>query len=217
MRHMADASRYAQLAAENVELAVEAARAEAQSSDPIHCVDRPLEGISYSGGEPLEVLRPCWTSVISASEHYSQRARRHRVRAVWHRERAETLLETEHVACAGLGEGEIATSPFSQTEDITSIEEYRVDGALRGARVVFRKLPGLSAKWMHRSIQCHYARAAALGFPRDYMSFCPATLPDVRISVVEEPSGIVVIIAADRDEMAAAVLGRASDLKTPPR
>lgn len=211
-RHLEEAARHDQLARDNVELAQQAARAEQQSGQPIECKDLPLEGVSTTGGEPLEILRPCWTSVTSPSAHYEARARRHRERAAWHRTRASALVETERLACAGLGEAEIATSPFAQREDILRVEEHREHGALHGARVVFRKLPGLDATFMHKSIRCHYARAAALGFPADYMTGCPATLPDVRISVAETVDGIVVTISSDRDEMAAAVLGLASDL-----
>jgi hypothetical protein len=212
-RHLQEAAAHDRLAAENVELSKSAARAEAHTSQKIRCLDRPLEGITYSGGEAIEILRPCWTSVTSPSEGYAAKAKRHRESAAWHRQRAHELRTTEKIACAGLGEDEIATSPFARTEDILSVHELREGASLRGAIVVFRKVPGLTGPWMHKSMHCHYARAAALGFPTDFMGACPTTLPDVQIEVAELPDGIVVTIRSERDEIAAAAYGRAADLQ----
>ena len=62
---------------------------------------------------------------------------------------------------------------------------------------------------------CHQAQAAVAGFDPAVMSYCPATLPDVAISVAESADGYVVTFTSSRDDIAASVLGRALALAEP--
>jgi hypothetical protein len=216
MEHMSEAERHEATAAEHDAKAAQAATAEEQGFAMIGCKDRPLEGVSYSGGEELTVPRPCWTSVTNANARYRRAAHKQRVEAAAHRRAAVELWNVERTRCRSLGENEIAASPFTQREDILGAEEYREGTALRGVRVAFRKVPGLTARWMERSLQCHQARAAVLGFPEDFMSHCPITLPDVALSVVDAGAQIVVTMRSKRGEIAAAALGRVRDLTDKP-
>lgn len=211
--HEAEASRHEREAEEHEARAERYEAVErSEGTGSIRCFDRPLEGVTYSGGEPIETLRPCWTSLTSPSARERNEAEDHRRQAARHRARATELRTTEARACAGLGEYEIAVSPFAQRRDIVSVEPYRDGSELRGVRVTFRRVPGLSAGWMRQALACHAARAATLGYPATFMSYDPSTLPDVALSVVENADTVIVTVRSDRSEIAAAALGRAEQL-----
>ncbi len=185
------------------------------SADPtrsIECADDPLEGVTYSGGEAYGPLRPCWTGVASPTEQHRKQAERQRKTAAKYRARAEQLVAAEGRSCAGLGEAEVSRSPLTRADDVVRVDALRESDGLVGARVVLRRVPGLTVAWLRRSLACHQARAAALGYPAKFMSDCPMTLPDVTVEVEEVDDGIEVRIRADNEDTAAAVLGRANDL-----
>lgn len=193
----------------------EAAALSREQQDPnadTRCFDQPLEGVAESGGERYELLRPCWTALTSPSARERREAMRHREIAAAHRARARALQEAERDHCAGLGADERSHSPFYHRSDILRVEPYREGGALRGARVLFRRVPGLTVAWMRKALACHMARAAALGYPTDFMPYCPAVLPSVAVEVVDTGDAIAVVVRSERDDIAAAVLGRAQDL-----
>jgi hypothetical protein len=200
----------------------EAHEAEATRREELHplvdqrCFDESVPSVSESGGEPMRVLRPCWTSLSNPATRERDEAERHREVAATHRKVAKQLRATENEQCAGLGEAERSRSPFAQRGDIVSVAEHRERGVLRGATIAFRRVPGLSAQWMRVALQCHAARAAVLGYPDKFMAYCPTTLPDVAISVTETDDTVVVTVRSDRDEIAGAILGRAQDLLVEP-
>lgn len=208
--HLEESDRHAR-AAEQHETKVQDGAAE-KPTQPIQCLDDPLENVTSSGTERYHLIRPCWTSVVSPSDARRQEAQRHREEAAWHRHQAERLVAAEAAACSGLGEAEISQSPLTHAEDIVRVNEVREDGQLRGAHLVLRRVPGLTPAWLESSLECHRARAAALGYPPTFMSECPMMLPGVTARVQDERDGVGVILVADREEIAAAVLGRALDL-----
>ncbi len=190
-----------------------------EQADPgqdTRCFDTPLENVTYSGGEPYSILRPCWTAVTNPAADERTEAARHRGVAAKHRSAADRLRDAERDHCAGLGEMEIGQSPFAHRRDILSVEPVRSRGVLTGVTIVFRRVPGLSAKWMQRALHCHSARAAVLGFPQDFMTYSPMALPDVSVYVTETEDTVTVRLYSPRDEMAAAALGRAQDLIASP-
>jgi hypothetical protein len=134
-----------------------------------------------------------------------------RKEAAEHRAMASGLLDTEKQACGGLGENEISASPFYYATDILKVEELKEGETLRGARVLFRKVPGLTAEHLRKSISCHQARAAVMGFATTFQSYDPLALPDVGSQVTESDEGYWVALRSERDDMAAAALGRARD------
>jgi hypothetical protein len=160
----------------------------------------------------LRVLRPCWTSEQRPSRHQLDEARTDREEAARHRSVAASMLRAEREACAGLGDDEMSHSPFFHKEDILRVDEVRVDGELHGARVLFQKVPGLDAPWLRRAIACHQARAAAMGYDPQVMSYCPLMVAPTTITV-EAMGGITAVtIVARRDWEIAAVVGRAQAL-----
>jgi hypothetical protein len=166
------------------------------------------------GGERVAVLRPCWTSEIRPTSDSQRAPADHRREARRHREIAASLRRAEREACAGMGENETSHSPFFHREDITQVEPVRAHGRVAGALVLFRRVRGLDVDWMRRSIACHQARAAALGYPPRVMSYCPLMIAPTTAQVDLRGDQIAVTITAKRDEDAAAVLGRARALVT---
>jgi hypothetical protein len=188
--------------------------ARAEQSAPSHasqCADTPLDHVSTTGGEPLRVFHPCWTLSIPLGDVHRRQAERLRAEAAQYRAQAQALLEMEQSACTGLSQDAIDHSPFFHAEDILRVEAYRVNESLRGARVLFRKVPGLTVEWLSRAIHCHQARAAVMGHATTFQSYCPLVLEDITASVSETSEGIEVLIRSERDDIAAAVLGRALD------
>jgi hypothetical protein len=189
----------------------------AEGGPRLQCFDRPLAGVAYSGTEPLVVQRPCWTAITNPTAHHKQAAAQHRELAAEHRAAARRLRETEAEACAGLGEDETSHTPFYHREDILRVEPYYESGRLRGARVTFRIVPGLTASWMRHALHCHAARAAVMGYDPTFMSYCPLSLQDVSTAVTQTEDGLRVTLRSDRSDIAHVILGRARDLITADR
>lgn len=179
------------------------------------CFDNPVDDISTSGTERLRPLRPCWTDLTRPAGAHQREAERQRQLAAKHRATAKGLLAVERESCAGLGSEEISLSPFHHVEDIVSVNEYREKGVLRGARIVFRKIEGLTEEWFLRSATCHQARSAVLGYPPTHMPYCPMSIQGVQVSVVETAAGLEVTVRGSTDVAAHAAYGRVKDLLDP--
>lgn len=198
----------------------EAAQHEVMSRDPesggvIDACVSPIDDVSTTGGERLVSRRPCWTGLINPSERHRQEAERLRREAARHRAEASALLRAEQQACVGIAQEEIDHSPFFHSEDILAAEPYYVNGALRGAKVWFRKVPGLTVEWMRQDIACQQARAAVMGQDEDFQSYCPLMLPGVIATVEDTPKGLLVILRTERADVASAVLARAQNACSP--
>ena len=185
---------------------------ETRTGQPVECFDRPLAGVPHSGGEALRIMRPCWTRHTHSTHEHTAHAEEHLRAAAEHRAKAANLVAAERRACTGLGEEEISHSPFFHREDIAKVEAILEKGTVRGARVTFKPVVGLTLDWLQRAVGCHLARTAVMGFSHRYMAYCPLMLESVTSEVEEAPDGLVVLIRAKRDDIAAAVLGRAQDL-----
>ncbi len=189
-------------------------RSRENAGSPVQCYDRALAPAPRSGTEEIPVVKPCWTREQSPSEFHREIAARNRREAAEHRATAAALVAAEREACDGIGELELSHSPFSHTEDIALVEAYREQGVLRGARIAFRKVPGLSAAWLSRALYCHQTRAAVMGYSSTFMPDCPAMLPEVAVSVAESEDAIVVTLRAKQADAAAIVWSRAQNLRS---
>lgn len=132
-----------------------------------------------------------------------------------HRAASKALRDTEASACANLSEEDRAVSPFQRYSDIASVEPYSVGARaprLLGARIHFRAVPGLTAPWLQRLIDCHAARIATLGHDAPEMASCPLLPKDVSASVSSEAAGFVVDLKSWDHESAREVLRRARAL-----
>jgi hypothetical protein len=206
--HYAEARAHDQ-AAEEHDLAASAEQRSARTL--VTCGDQVLSDQSTSGGVPLTRSVPCWTHVSQRDAHLRRAAAQRREARV-HREIAARLIEAERVACAAVAEDERDHTPTWHTGDIVAVEPVRDGGPVAGARIVFRKIPGLTADWLRASYACQQAQAAAEGYDPTFASYCPSTLEGVTIEVSERADGFVVTFRADRPEVGAVVWGRASDL-----
>lgn len=211
-QHHAEAVRHDREASAEESAFRDRRRLEASGASPsIECFDQQVPD-PQSGGERLQVLRPCWTMETRPTSDQRRDAAQHRRLAAQHRAMAAALWRTETEACAGLGEDEMSHSPFFHRDDILRVEPLRTGARVSGARVSFRKVPGLDAAWMRKAVACHQARAAAMGYPPGEMSYCPLMAGPTRAVVDERGETITVTITASSDTDAAVVLGRAQDL-----
>ncbi len=197
--------------AEDAAADTHAAEYDASASAPLRC------GVS---GASVALGSPCWTSDINPTESHRAEAARHRDAAAAHRAAAEALRAAEATECAGLSEADRDQSPFSHREDIASVEELTEEvlvGRTRtrrtvGARVVLRAVPGLTAEWLQRVLECHLARNASLGHDVPEMSYCPLVPNGARVDVHSAGDGFAVDVRAESEEAIAEVVRRARGL-----
>jgi hypothetical protein len=140
---------------------------------------------------------PCWALNTRAAE-----AERHAKMAADHRAASQTLRDAEARACIGVPEGDRDVSPFAHADDITSItplNETLISGRYAqqqavGLIVIFRAVPGLTAEWLQRVIECHMARNAVLGHETAGMDYCPLVPRDIATRVTSTGNGFAVMV-----------------------
>ena len=165
----------------------------------------------------------CWTSVTNPTTDHLREAERHRRMAVDHRAASQALRDAEARACAGLRDDDRDTSPFAHREDIAGVApltEPTTSGRVTsqrsvGAVVTFRALPGMTAEWLQRVIDCHVARGASLGHEVPEMPYCPLSLREVQARVTSTGNGFAVAIRADDPATVEEILRRARALTSP--
>lgn len=177
-----------------------------------------LSGCTSSASAPDAPDRPCWTGEEDPTPARRAEADRHREAAAAHRAAAQTLRDAEARECVGLSDADRDQSPFSHREDLASVteltEEVRVGRSgtsprVVGATIVVRAVPGLTAEWLERVLECHLARNASLGHDVPEMPYCPLVPAGVTVRVRSVGDGFAVDVRADGDEAAAEVLRRA--------
>ena len=157
---------------------------------------------------------PCWNEEVNpTTEHRAEAAELQRA-AAEHRKAAEALRAAEARACAGLTDEDRDLSPFFHRGDVERVEPmYRNVGGrgrfVTGATVVFAQVPGLTAEWMQKSLDCHMARNAAVGFDAPEMSYCPLAAKGVHAVAREAKGRVSVEITSDDKAKAEEVLRRA--------
>lgn len=162
----------------------------------------------------------CWTSTSNPTARHLDEAKRHQKMAADHRAASQALRDAESRACAGLSDEDRDLSPFAHREDIASVEPL-TEGVpsgkatyprTAGAVVTFRALPGMTAQWLQRVIDCHLARNAALGHDVSEMPYCPLVPKDVTARVNPAASGFTVAVRSDDPDTAREVLRRSQAL-----
>jgi hypothetical protein len=167
--------------------------------------------------------RICWNDSVNPTREHAAVAQRHRELAAQHRAASKALVSAENTACAGLDADDRDMSPFAHAEDIASVEPLKAQIATQGgpetredvgATITFRAVPGLTAPWLRRIVDCHLGRNAALGHERASaeMPYCPLTLNGVRAAVREAGSGFAVDVRADDSATEKEVVRRAQRL-----
>ena len=163
---------------------------------------------------------PCWTSTANPTEKHESDAESHKELAAKHRAAAGALAQAEAQSCTGIDEQDRDVSPFYHREDISSVAplERTVKNGKQsstlvgGAIVTFRAVPMLTTEWLQHEVNCHLARAAAVGFDMPEMSFCPLELKGVKATVGSAGDSFVVQVESDDVTTAKEILSRAQAL-----
>jgi hypothetical protein len=163
----------------------------------------------------------CWTSVSNPTAPHADDAKRHKELAQKHRAASAALADAEARACAGLTEQDRDMSPFYHREDIASVsplveETKSGKGSVKkevGATIIFRAVPGLTAEWLQRVVDCHLARVAAVGHDMPEMSYCPLVPKGAKAKVVSAGNGFAVNVSGEDSAMIAEIQKRAAALK----
>lgn len=176
------------------------------------CGDVALNDLATSGGERLTPTVPCWDVADETAARQRALAAREQRRADDERRAATRLVEDENAACRGLAEHELDHSPFEHRTAIAAVIPHREAGRIRGVRIVFRAVPGLTAAWMRQAIACHRARFERLGGPATYLPDDPSLVIGAIATVEMHGRHLEVVIASSDDGSARVALGRAQDL-----
>jgi hypothetical protein len=164
----------------------------------------------------------CWTSTSNPTKEHLDEAEKFRKMAADHRAASQALRDAEARSCAGLPDNDRDMSPFTHREDIANVTPaYLPTGngklgpseVLSGAVVTFRAVPGLTAEWLQRVVECHIARNNALGNDMPDMAFCPLVPKGVTATVSSAGDGFSVRIESQDSRTAKEVLRRAQGLK----
>lgn len=165
-----------------------------------------------SGGQRIMPMVPCWDPVEEHAQRERAAARREDYIARKERRSAVALAETKLDACRGISEGELGHSPFAHRRAIAAVIPHQVGGVVRGVRIVFKPVAGLTRSWLEQSIACHRAEFERLGEPATYLSDDP-TLVRGAVATVASHRGHLEVLVETRDDVAASVaLARARDL-----
>ena len=163
---------------------------------------------------------PCWTSTANPTQKHAADAESHKEMAAKHRAAAGALAQAEATACNGIDPEDRDESPFFHREDIVSVapadrtvsQGKQTRSVAAGATIKFRAVPMLTAEWLQHEINCHLARAAAVGFEMPEMNYCPLMLKGVAAMVSSAGDGFVVQVTSDDPNTAKEVLTRAQAL-----
>lgn len=158
-----------------------------------------------------------WTSVQNPTEAHRAESKRHAEMAMQHRAASQALRDVEARACVNVPEGDRDISPFYHREDIVSAAPFKEAGPLgagsvSGVEIVFASLPGMTAEWLQRVVDCHLARNEVLGDAMKEMSYCPLAIPHVRASVRSVGNGFAVDVTSNDEASVHEIVARAERL-----
>lgn len=196
----------------------QSAAAHAAQLNPAAPTDRRGCGGAARSARSVDV-EVCWTSTVNPTATHLAELERHRKLAAAHRAASQTLKGAEAGACAGLSENDRDMSPFAHRGDISSVE-LAVATAVspksipqtRGAIIVFRAMPGMTAQWLQRLVDCHLARNAALGHDVAEMAYCPLVPKDVAARVMPRDAGFAVEVTSSDPATVQEIVRRAQAL-----
>ncbi len=77
---------------------------------------------------------------------------------------------------------------------------------------MFRAVPGMSAEWLQRAVDCHIARNVALGHNVPEMKYCPLVPNGVSAKVTQTPGGFAVAITSSDTDAVPDVVQRGQAL-----
>jgi hypothetical protein len=127
-------------------------------------------------------------------------------------------MAAEATACIGISDHDRDTSPFAHSEDVVKIAPLDVAGSggtfqREGAVFTFRAVPGMTAEWLQRVVDCHIARNNAMGHLAADMEYCPLVPANVRAVVKPTAGGFAVEVSSGNRASVADILVRANALE----
>lgn len=179
------------------------------------CGDTVLADQATSGGERLTPVVPCWDAAEEVAEHERFLAAREQQRADAERRSAASLVENELAACRGIPARELEHSPFAHRKEIAAVSPVREANLLRGVRITWKPVPGLTATWLRQAIACHRARFERLGEPALYMPDDPTLVAHATVTVEPREGHLEVLIETTDDVSSQVALDRALALVRP--
>lgn len=163
-----------------------------------------------------------WTSFRNPTEEHLAQMKRHRDVAQRHRKASKAMRDAEARACINVPDADRDISPFFHREDIKSAAIILGPGVSggggpeEGARVVFSALPGMTAEWLQRVVDCHLARNAVIGDAEGAMSYCPLAVPHVTATVTSVRGGFDVSVRSSDERGIKEVIRRVTALSEVP-
>jgi len=155
---------------------------------------------------------PCWDSGEERIAHEAYIAQLERERASDRRRSTALLADEERAVCRGLSPRELEHSPLAHRKEIAAVVPHRETGTLRGVRIVWKPVPGLTAAWMRQAIACHRARFERLGEPPLYLRGDPTLVAHATVTVEQRGDHLEVLIETTDPAAGQLALDRALDL-----
>jgi hypothetical protein len=180
-----------------------------------YCGDTALSDQATSGGERLVPTVPCWDIAEESAEHHRFLAEREQQRARAERRAATHLVEAELAACRGMSPRELEHSPFAHRKEIAEVIPHRETGMIRGVRIIWKPVPGLTAGWMRQAIACHRARFERFGEPAGYFPEDPTLVAGATATVELHGDHLEVLVETADDTNGQVAFDRAKDLVRP--
>jgi hypothetical protein len=181
----------------------------------------------------------CWSSSSNPTSEHLDHASQHRELAAKHRAASEALRNAETSACSGIPEEDRDMSPFMHRDDVSRVSQLDSDspapnvGAVEpaleardsragktqktllvGADIEFKAVPGMTAEWLQRVVDCHSARNAALGYDlvSSEMPGCPLAVKGATGKVHSTGDGFTITVRAEDQAAATEIWRRAQHL-----
>ncbi len=203
---MTDAREHDRLAAAHEQAAGEAETRRGPGS--LACPDLTLNDQLTTGGfGRVTNWQPCWDVNEEAGMRHRYAAETERRAAQHDRQGAARLAEAEVAACVGIPEGEREHSVFAHRQEIAEVLPHREAGQVRGAWIVFKPVPGVTASWVRRDIQCQRARWVLHGKPP--VADDPTLVPGAQIQVFDRGDHVDVLVQTDTIDAGELALARA--------
>lgn len=147
----------------------------------------------------------CWTTPPRGP--HAEEARRHEELGLEHSAASVELAEARRRACARVDPADRELGAFGHRDDIASVAAITEGGRLRGARIAFRAVPGLTEERLRDLVECERAELAASGHPGDATS--PLAQREARARVAVLGANLIVDITANDPGEAQTILERA--------
>jgi hypothetical protein len=185
-------------------------------SEGYTCGDTVMSDQLTSGGQRIVQSIPCWDTGEERIAHAEYIAQLRDENAAESDQKADaSRVEAERAACRGLSPRELEHTPFSHHREIAEVIPHRDAGTLRGVRIIWKPVPGLTAAWMRQAIACHRARFERLGESAIYFPDDPTLVAHANVTVEQHKNHLEVLIETTDETTSQVALERAMELVRP--